>query len=103
MGNFCAAPVMINTKTRQIRYQLSYYYIGHLSCYVKPGAVRIGCSKSTDRLDAAALRNPDGSLVTVIVNCGEREEDVLIQKDGEICRVQMQPHSISTVIAAVRH
>ena len=52
-------------------YQLNawYYTFGQFSRYIQPGAVRID---STDRLSGnltnVAFRNPDGTIVTVVVN-----------------------------------
>lgn len=39
--NFCFAPVHANTKTGELIYTNSYYYIGHFSKFVRPGAKRI--------------------------------------------------------------
>lgn len=38
VGNYCEAPIMLNTETNEVIYNISYYYIGHFSKYIKPGA-----------------------------------------------------------------
>ena len=40
VGNFCFAPVHADTKTGELIYTNSYYYIGHFSKFVRPGARR---------------------------------------------------------------
>lgn len=39
--NFCDAPILIDRKAGQVTYNGSYFYIGHFSKYIKPGAYRI--------------------------------------------------------------
>ena len=41
VGNFCFAPVHADTKTGELTYMNSYYYIGHFSKFIRPG-----CAKS---------------------------------------------------------
>ena len=41
VGNYCDAPIIVDTKTKEVHYNSSFFYIGHFSKYIKPGAVRI--------------------------------------------------------------
>lgn len=68
VGNYCSAPIIADTRTGELLYQSSYYYIGHFSRFIRPGARRIGCRVSTENLEATAFRNPDGELVVVVLN-----------------------------------
>ena len=45
VGNFCFAPVHADTKTGELTYLNSYYYIGHFSKFIRPGAKRIRVGK----------------------------------------------------------
>lgn len=48
---------------------VEYYAIGHMSKFVRPGAVRVTLTGSgTDGLDSAAFQNKDGSKVLVVLN-----------------------------------
>jgi hypothetical protein len=49
VGNYCFAPVHADTKTGELIYTNSYYYIGHFSKFVRPGARRIASSPSRRR------------------------------------------------------
>src|SRR5664279_404865 len=66
--NFCFAPVHANTKTGQLIYTNSYYYIGHISKFVRPGAKRIISSASRSQLLTTAFINEDGKIAVVVLN-----------------------------------
>ncbi len=68
VGNFCDAPVMLNKAEDDYVLNLSYYYIGHFSKYIQPGAKRMASSKYSSNLDVTAFLNPDGHTVAVLLN-----------------------------------
>ena len=68
VGNLCSAPVLADTGSGALAYQSSYYYIGHFSRFVRPLARRVLCAASREDLEATAFENPDGSVVTVVLN-----------------------------------
>src|SRR5207302_10675870 len=41
VGNFCFAPIHADTRTGQLIYTNSYYYIGKFSKFIRPGSRRI--------------------------------------------------------------
>ena len=46
-----------------------YYLISQFSKYIRPGAARIGCNPgSPDRITSVVFRNPDRSMVQLLVN-----------------------------------
>mgnify|MGYP002130004294 CR=1 FL=1 len=49
VGNFCFAPVHVDTTNGQLIYTPSYYYIGHFSKYIRPNAKRISSVASRSR------------------------------------------------------
>lgn len=85
VGNYCDAPVLADEKTGKAYYQSSFYYIGHFSKFIKPGAVRISCThdngwvpasitgRGENLLESVAFKNKDGSLVFVITNRTEAD------------------------------
>lgn len=97
VGNFCAAPVMCNGRGG-IEKRLSYYYIGHFSRYVKPGAKRILASCYTAGLETVAFVNPDGSRVAVLLNTTEYAVPVCLAEEGECVHLQVDARTICTVI-----
>ena len=55
VSNFCYAPLIGFPKTGELRYMSSFYYIGHFSKFVRPGAKRIISSSTTDNLLTTAF------------------------------------------------
>lgn len=98
VGNLCDAPIMVNTKEDRVYIHDSYYYIGHFSKYVKPGAVRIGSSKWTPNIDIVSFKNPDGSIITVVLNSTDKDVKINLRIKGKIVKANMEAHSIATYI-----
>ncbi|CAK0853651.1 unnamed protein product [Prorocentrum cordatum] len=51
VGNFCVAPVICDTRRDRVLMQPSYWYLGHFSRFIRPGARRVLCSSSRDVLE----------------------------------------------------
>lgn len=98
VGNFCDAPIMADTKNDKIYVHDSYYYIGHFSRYVKKGAKRIASSKWSSDIDTVSFKNPDGSIVTVVLNKTDEERSFSFRISGKKVSTKAEPHSISTYI-----
>jgi glucosylceramidase len=96
--NFCFAPVHADTRDGSLHYMNSYYYIGHFSKYIKPGARRIACSSSRAQLQATAFKNPDGQLVVVVMNQGDTEVSFRLYLGTQAAETLCLPHSIMTFI-----
>ena len=50
VGNFCFAPIHADTKTGELIYTPSYYYIGHFSKFIRPEAKRVSTAVSRSSL-----------------------------------------------------
>ncbi len=98
VGNFCFAPVHADTKTGELIYTNSYYYIGHFSKFVRPGARRIAASPSRSALMSTAFVNSDGKVVVVVMNKGDKEIPYFLWLDGNAAEVNSLPHSIQTLV-----
>jgi len=70
-GNFCFAPVHADCSTGELIYTPAYYYIGHFSKFIRPGAKRVAANPSRSQLLCTAFLNPDGSIVTVVLNLSD--------------------------------
>lgn len=95
--NLCQTSIMCNTDNGTYVKTLPYYYIAHFSRFIHPGAVRIGFSRYTDKLEVTAFMNPDKKIAVVVLN--RQDEDIsYVLKDGNrICELTAPKHSISTV------
>jgi len=100
VNNFCDAPVIVNTKSGEIHYQSSFYYIGHFSRFITPGAVRVEAKSESKQLEVTAFRNPDGELTAIVMNAGDEEVPFqLCQEAGAASTTAPAPgHSITTYV-----
>ena len=97
-GNFCFAPVHSDMKTGQLRYTNSYYYIGHFSKFIRPGAKRISTASSRSQLLTTSFMNEDGRLVVVVMNESNKAINYKLWIDGRAADVASLPHSMQTLI-----
>jgi glucosylceramidase len=97
-SNFCFAPVHADTKTGQLVYTNAYYYIGHFSKFIKPGAKRITSSSNRDGLLTTAFINTDNSIAVVVMNASDKEIPYSIYVKGMSAPVKSPPHSINTIV-----
>ena len=100
VGNYCDAPIIADTKEDKLTYQSSYYYIGHFSKYIRPGAVRIGCTKYTDKLETTAFKNADGTIVLVVLNRTDESIPFTVRHDEELAGTHIPAHAIQTLLFA---
>ncbi|WP_372754469.1 glycoside hydrolase family 30 beta sandwich domain-containing protein [Labilibaculum sp.] len=71
VGNLCFAPIHADTQKDSLIYTPSYFYLGHFSRYILPGAKRVSNSVSNSFLQSTSFINEDGSLVNVVMNSSE--------------------------------
>ena len=94
----CDAPVIINTKTKEVTYEPSYYYIGHFSKFVKSGAKRLAISKWHPLIEACAFKNPDGSIAVIIMNRGDEDFIGNLRINRQNIEYDCDRHSILTFV-----
>ena len=98
VGNFCFAPVHADTRTGELIYTNSYYYIGHFSKFIRPAARRIVSSPSRSALLSTAFINPDGTVAVVVMNKSDQKISYFLWVDGNAAEVSSLPHSIQTLV-----
>lgn len=98
VANYCYAPVIGNTMSDELIFMNSYYYLGHFSKYIRPGAKRIICSSNNDELLATAFINKDNSIVIVAMNMTDKGMDYKTWIEGKGFRSNLPAHSIKTII-----
>lgn len=98
-GNFCEAPIMLNEDMSDFVFQSEYYYIGHFSRFLHPGATILGSSSWTHDLEAVAFENPDGTQGVTILNRSDQDMPVSISRNAEIgWNLQIAAHAIVSII-----
>jgi glucosylceramidase len=98
VGNFCFAPVHADTQTGELHYMNSYYYIGHFSKFIRPGARRISCAASRGQFLTTAFRNTDGTIAVVVMNDSKDKIPYSIWINGKAAQTESLPHSIMTLV-----
>jgi glucosylceramidase len=98
VGNFCFAPVHADTKTGRLIYTNAFYYLGHFSKFVRPGARRVASSPSRSALLSTAFISADGRVSAVVMNRGDKEVSYYLWVGGQSAEVSSPPHSIQTLV-----
>ncbi|WP_440134623.1 glycoside hydrolase family 30 protein, partial [Chitinophaga sancti] len=98
LGNLCFAPVHADSKTGELIYTNSYYYLGHFSKFIRPGAKRIIASSNRTDLQTTAFVNKDGKIVVVVLNTSDKELSYKLWIKGNAADVKSLPHSIETLV-----
>ena len=96
--NFCFAPIHYNTKTGELIYTPSYYYIGHFSKFVKTNAKRVSTTSSRSALLSTSFVNTDGKMVSVVMNTTDKEINYNFIVGSSMTQVVIKPHSIQTLV-----
>jgi len=97
-GNFCFAPVIADTKKGELVYTNSYYYIGHFSKFVRPGARRIISSSNRDLLETTAFQNTDGKIAVIVMNKSDEKLPYILWLNGKAVKTESLPHSMVTMV-----
>jgi len=95
--NYCFAPLHADTRTGELVYTNSYYYIGHFSKFIRPGARRIASSPSRSSLLSTAFTNAEGKTAVVVMNKGEQKVTYFLWVNGQAAEVNSPPRSIQTL------
>jgi glucosylceramidase len=98
VGNFCFAPVHADLKTGRLIFTNSYYYIGHFSKFIRPGAKRIISSASRSQLLTTAFINEDGRVAVVVMNQSGKKSTYNMCIGSSSVEVTSLPHSIQTLV-----
>lgn len=99
VGNFCFAPVHADTRSGQLIYTNSYYYIGHFSKFIRPGAKRILSASSRSQLLTTGFINEDGKVVIIVMNQSNKKINYNLSMKGNSAEITSLPHSIQTLLA----
>lgn len=97
VGNFCFAPMHGDTRTGELFITPAYYYLGHFSKFVRPGARRISTSPSRSNLLSASFINTDGSLITIVLNLTDQAILYLLVSGDGLAEITIPAHSIQTI------
>jgi glucosylceramidase len=72
--------------------------MAHFSKFMRPGAVKIGCTISNKELMATAVKNPDGSVVIAIFNPSEQSYSIEIKLNKNNTNITIPAKALQTVV-----
>jgi len=98
VGNYCFAPVHADTRTGELVFTPSFWYLGHFSKFIRPGAHRVSAASSRSSLQTTAFANPDGTLATVVMNATDKPVDYRFFVGKDEASVSIPAHAIQTLV-----
>ncbi|HYG05731.1 MAG TPA: glycoside hydrolase family 30 protein [Stenotrophomonas sp.] len=98
VGNWCFAPLHADTRSGELIYTPSYYYIGHFSRFVRPQARRVSVASSRSNLLATGFVNADGRLATIVMNPTDKAITYNFYVGTESAQVQIPARAIQTLV-----
>ena len=96
--NFCFAPIHADTKTGELIYTPIYYYIGHFSKFIHPGALRVSTTTSRSTLGSTTFKNRNGEMITVVMNTSDNKITYKLIVGNNECLIEIQPHAIQSIL-----
>lgn len=97
VGNFCFAPIHGDTSKDELIYTPMYYYIGHLSKFIRPNAKRIEATISDKSLLSTSFKNTNGKIVTVVMNSSDKEVIYSITNKTIKATIRIPAHAMQTL------
>ncbi|HEY0731584.1 MAG TPA: glycoside hydrolase family 30 beta sandwich domain-containing protein [Chitinophagaceae bacterium] len=76
----------------------SYYYIGHFSKFIRPGAKRVISSSNRAQLLTTSFINPDGKLAVVVMNPTKEKFNYRMYIGNKAVESTSLPRSINTLV-----
>ncbi|MBA4319361.1 MAG: glycosyl hydrolase family 30 [Flavobacterium sp.] len=96
--NWCVAPVIVDPEKDEVYLTPLYYTMAHFSKFIRPGAVKIGCTINHKDLMTTAVKNPDGTIAVVIFNPTSEKHNLEIKLNNRIKIISIDGKALQTII-----
>ena len=93
-----SAPILIDSLHKKAIKVSSFYYMGHFSKFIRPGAVRIMAAASKEELESTAFLNTDGTIAAVIMNRSAKAIRFALKYEGKMSMVKLPARAITTLL-----
>jgi len=102
VGNFCGAPIMIDTDSGHVYYTPVFYVLSQFSRTIRPGdkAVEVVAKlhkSGDDLIHASASINKDSLLSVQVLNTTKKPVDYQLQIGGQFAAVSIEANALQTV------
>ena len=98
VGNFCFAPIHADTGSGELIYTPTYYYIGHFSKFIRPGAQRVSTTSSRSPLLATSFINADGTIASIVMNQSDEEIRYNFIVGSVAAKITIPAHAMQTLL-----
>lgn len=89
---------MLDKKGKNYIKTPAFYYFSHFANYIKPGARRIHFNKFSENISVLAFKNPDKSVIIVLLNKTSKNVEYNLCYDSFIFHDNLDSHAIVTLI-----
>ena len=97
--NYCSAPIIVDTRSQELLYQSSYYYIGHFSRFILPGDKIVNSVNTNENIEVlSSIKNDESSTQTVILNKNDVVVEIEYNRDQIKSVFTIPERSIITVV-----
>ncbi len=96
--NLCFAPIHADTKSGELVYTPTYYYIGHFSKFIRPNAKRVSTVSSRSHLLSTSFLNEDGKIATVVMNPTDEKINYKLYIGTKAVSEAILPHAMQTLV-----
>ncbi len=102
VGNFCGAPIMIDTATGYVYYTPVFYVLSQFSKTIRPGDKAIAVTSDLNELDgdaihASASLNDDNLLSVQVLNTTKKPVNYQLQIGSQFAAVTIDANALQTV------
>ena len=105
VGNYCGAPVMIDTKTKEVYYTPVYDVLCLLSRAFRPGDRIVYVEQSAelaDKVFVCAAEKPDGRIMLGALNTTEEPVEFNVKLGGKYCTLSLNPKAVQTALVSIK-
>lgn len=96
--NWCVAPVIVDLEKDEVYFTPLYYVMAHFSKFMRPRAVKIGCSISDNDLLATAVLNLDGTIAVAVFNSTAQKQYLVIKLNDVYKKISINAEALQTIV-----
>lgn len=96
--NWCTAPLIADTEKDDLYFTPLYYIMCHFSKFIRPGAVKIGCSINDENILVTSVKNIGDSIVLVIFNPTKQSKAITINLYNTAKNISISAKALQTII-----
>ncbi|MCL6266309.1 glycoside hydrolase family 30 protein [Flagellimonas myxillae] len=96
--NWCVAPIIVDPEKDEVYFTPLFHTMVHFSKFIRPGAIRIGFTNTDESLQVTAARNPDGSIVAILLNQDKKSKHTILALGKRSVGITISPQALQTVV-----